>query len=193
MNTPSLSRRQLLACASLAALPAAFSAGASAAGWPEQPVKFIVPYAPGATTDLVMRMASKHVADRLGQPIVLESRPGAGGAVGMAALSKAAPDGYTIGATSGSMLIATPFITEGLAFSPADFSFVSLLANVPFVLTVPVSSPVRTAADLLPYVRASKGKLSYGSVAIGHYAHVAMQEVSESQDAGMVHRTRVKR
>jgi tripartite-type tricarboxylate transporter receptor subunit TctC len=118
---------------------------------------------------------------------VLEIRPGAGGAVGMSALAKAAPDGYTIGATSGSMLIATPMLTEGLSFTAADFAFVSLLANVPFVLTVPASSPVRTAAELLAYVRANKGKLSYGSVAVGHYAHVAMQEVSEAQGADMVH------
>jgi len=183
MDSNGISRRQLLAAASLAALPA----GASAAGWPGQPIKFIVPYAPGATTDLVMRAAGKHVADRLGQPVVMDSRPGAGGAVGMSALSKAAPDGYTIGATSGSMLIATPFLNDNLSFSPADFAFVSLLANVPFVLTVPVSSPVQTAADLLPYVRGNKGKLSYGSVAVGHYAHVAMQEVSDSQGADMVH------
>lgn len=183
MDRIGISRRQLLAYASLAGLPA----GAAAAGWPEQPVKFIVPYAPGATTDLVMRMASRHVADQLGQPVVLESRPGAGGAVGMSALAKSAPDGYTIGATSGSMLIATPMLTDGLAFAPADFAFVSLLANVPFVLTVPASLPVQNASELLQYVRANKGKLSYGSVAVGHYAHVAMQEVSESQDAGMVH------
>jgi len=183
MNRYGISRRQLLAYASLAGLPA----GAAAAGWPEQPVKFIVPYAPGATTDLVMRMASRHVADQLGQPVVMDSRPGAGGAVGMSALAKSAPDGYTIGATSGSMLIAIPMLTDGLAFTPADFAFVSLLANVPFVLTVPASLPVQNAAELLQYVRANKGKLSYGSVAVGHYAHVAMQEVSESQDAGMVH------
>ena len=183
MDDKGISRRQLLACASLAGLPA----GAFAAGWPEQPIKFIVPYAPGATTDLVMRTASRRVAERLGQPVVLESRPGAGGAVGMGALAKSAPDGYTIGATSGSMLIATPMLQDGLSFTPADFAFVSLLANVPFVLTVPASSPVRSAAELLPYVRANKDKLSYGSVAVGHYAHVAMQEVSESQGAGMVH------
>lgn len=183
MNDGHFSRRQVLACAAFAGLPLA----SRAAPWPEQPVKFIVPYAPGATTDLVMRMAGKHVADRIGQPVVLESRPGAGGAVGMSALAKAAPDGYTIGATSGSMLIATPMLTDGLAFSPSDFAFVSLLANVPFILTVPASSPVQNSVELLQYVRANKNKLSYGSVAVGHYAHVAMQEVSESQDAGMVH------
>lgn len=183
MKRHGISRRHLLAYASLAGLPA----GAAAAGWPDQPVKFIVPYAPGATTDLVMRMAGRHVADQLGQPVVMDSRPGAGGAVGMSALAKSAPDGYTIGATSGSMLIATPMLTDGLAFTPADFAFVSLLANVPFVLTVPASLPVQNAAELLQYVRANKAKLSYGSVAVGHYAHVAMQEVSESQDAAMVH------
>lgn len=181
-GTP-VSRRHLLACAALAGLPTL----SAARTWPDQPVKFIVPYAPGATTDLVMRMAGKHVSDRIGQPVVLDSRPGAGGAVGMSALAKAAPDGYTIGATSGSMLIATPMLTEGLSFSPADFAFVSLLANVPFILTVPASSPVQNAADLLKYVRAQRNQLSYGSVAVGHYAHVAMQEVSESQDAAMVH------
>ncbi len=184
MSRSRLSRRQVLALAAAAAWPAGTLA---ASAWPDQPIRFIVPYAPGATTDLVMRMASEHVARRLGEPIVLDSRPGAGGAVGMAALAKAAPNGYTIGATAGSMLIATPMINDGLAFTPADFAFVSLLANVPFVLTVPVATPVNSAAELLQYVRAHRDRLSYGSVAVGHYAHVAMQEVSESQDAGMVH------
>jgi tripartite-type tricarboxylate transporter receptor subunit TctC len=189
MNHQGISRRQLLAHAGLAGLAGlACPTGAAAApAWPDQPIKFIVPYAPGATTDLVMRMASRHVTERLGQPVVLESRPGAGGAVGMSALAKSAPDGYTIGATSGSMLIATPMINEGLSFTPADFTFVSLLANVPFILTVPASLPVQNAAELLQYVRANRNKLSYGSVAVGHYAHVAMQEVSESQNADMVH------
>jgi tripartite-type tricarboxylate transporter receptor subunit TctC len=185
MTLPGISRRHLLASASIAALPAVRATAATA--WPDQPIRFILPYAPGATTDLVMRMASQHVTERLGQPVVLESRPGAGGVVGMSALAKSPADGYTIGATSGSMLIATPMINDAIAFKPADFAFISLLANVPFILTVPATSPVRSASELLQYVRANKGKLSYGSVAVGHYAHVAMQEVSESQDADMGH------
>lgn len=196
MNIPAgpigISRRRLLASAGLGTFGSALaSLGSNSAfaaqEYPDQPIKFIVPYAPGATTDLVMRMASRHVADRLGQPVVLESRPGAGGAVGMSSLSKATPNGYTIGATSGSMLIATPLLNENLSFSPADFAFISLLANVPFVLTVNPSLPVHTPAELLKYVASNKDRLSYGSVAVGHYAHVAMMEVNEQTGAGMVH------
>jgi tripartite-type tricarboxylate transporter receptor subunit TctC len=189
MDIRHLSRRQLLAHAAAGgALLGLGSRAFAQSDWPKQPVKFIVPYAPGGVTDLTMRTVSRHVEKRLGQPIVIDNRGGAGGAVGMTAIAKSHPDGYTIGATASSTIIATPLLNPQVSYDAGvDFAFISLLATVPMVLTVHASSPVNNAADFLKYVEANKGKLSYGSTAVGHYGHVAMMEVSDSLGAGMVH------
>ena len=188
MDHSMISRRQLLAQAGLGGLALGIGTSVFAqADWSNQPIKFILPFAPGGVTDMVMRMTSKFVADRVGQPIAVDNRPGAGGTVGMTAVAKAQPNGYTIGATASSTIIATPLLNGNLAFETSEIAFVSLLATVPMVLTVNSSLGVNSAADLLKYIRANKGKLSYGSTAVGHYGHVAMMEASESQGAGMVH------
>lgn len=193
MNSFNYSRREMLARAAAGAAllgqgAGAFAQGASASDWPKQPLKFIVPYAAGGVTDLTMRTVSRQVEKKIGQPIVMDNRGGGGGAVGMTAVAKAQPDGYTIGATASSTIIATPLLNPQVSYDPAvDFAFISLLATVPMVLTVNASLPINTAAEFLKYVQANKNKLSYGSTAIGHYGHVAMMEVSDSQGAGMVH------
>ncbi|RYY63191.1 MAG: tripartite tricarboxylate transporter substrate binding protein, partial [Comamonadaceae bacterium] len=189
MHPSHLTRRQLLAQAAAGGLALGMGPMALAqSDWPRQPIKFIVPYAPGGVTDLTMRTVSKHVGDKLGQAIVIDNRAGAGGTVGMTAVAKSAPDGYTIGATASSTIIATPLLNPQVPFDAGtDFAFVCLLATVPMVLTVPVNLPIHNAAEFLKYVNANKGKLNYGSTAIGHYGHVALMEVSDSQGAGMVH------
>ncbi|HMN78834.1 MAG TPA: tripartite tricarboxylate transporter substrate binding protein [Burkholderiaceae bacterium] len=188
MDHLDINRRRLLqtigAGAAAGAVPAAFAQS----DWPKQAVKLIVPYTPGGVTDLTMRLVSKEVAERLGQPIIVENRPGAGGVVGTAAVAKAAPDGYTIGACASSSIIATPMLNAQVPFDvEADLALVSLTATVPMVLVVNSTVPVNSGAELLKYVRANRGKLNYGSTAVGHYGHVALMEISDSQDAGMVH------
>jgi tripartite-type tricarboxylate transporter receptor subunit TctC len=156
--------------------------------FPNQPIKFIVPYAPGGVTDLTMRTVSKKVEERIGQTIVIENRAGTGGAAGVAAVAASQPNGYTIGATASSTIIAVPLLTPNVAYNPAtDLAYVSLLATVPMVLTVPTATPVNNAKEFIEYVKANKGKLNYGSTAVGHYGHVAGLEVSDSLQAGAVH------
>src|SRR4051794_20231217 len=188
MHSPILTRRQLLAQAAAGGALLGLGSRAFADGdFPKGPIKFIVPYAPGGVTDLTMRTVGKAVSERIGQPVVIDNRAGAGGAVGMTAVANAQPDGYTIGATASSTIIATPLLTP-VGYDPAkDFAFISLLATVPMVLTVNASIPVSNAEQFLKYVAANKGKLSYGSTAVGHYGHVALLEVSDELHAGMVH------
>ncbi len=189
MHTRILSRRQLLAHAAaggalLGLGPRAFAQGE----FPNQPIKFIVPYAPGGVTDLVMRTVSKQVSDRIGQPVVIDNRAGAGGMVGVNAVAKAVPNGYIIGATASSSIIASPLLNAEVPYNATtDFSYISLLATVPMVLCVLSEVPVKNGAEFLAWVKANKGKLSYGSTAVGHYGHVALMEVSDSLQAGMVH------
>lgn len=189
MDRLPLSRRQLLAGAAaggalLGLGPRAFAQPA----FPDQPIKFIVPYAAGGVTDLVMRTVSKQVSERIGQQVVIDNRAGAGGMVGVNSVAKAQPNGYTIGATASSSIIASPLLNNEVPYNPAtDFAYVSLLATVPMVLCVPGSHSAKDGADFLKWVQANKGKLSYGSTAVGHYGHVALMEVSDSLQAGMVH------
>ena len=156
--------------------------------WPKAPIKLVVPYAPGGMNDIVMRLVSRHVADRIGQPIVIDNRPGAGGIVGTNAVTKAAPDGYTIGAAATSTLIATPLTNPQSSVDVIkDLAFVSLLATAPMLLTVNASLPVRNAAELLKHLQANRNKLNFGSMAVGHFGHVTILALSESADAAMVH------
>lgn len=189
MNSRNLSRRRLLVHAAAGGALLGLGAHAFAqADYPRQSVRFVVPYAPGGVTDLVMRMVGKHVSERLGQPIVIDNRAGAGGTVGMTAVAKAPPDGYTIGATASSTIIATPLLNAQVPFdADNDFAFVSLLATVPMVLTVNESIPVRNAAEFVKYLQANKGKLNFGSTAVGHYGHVSLMELSDALGAGLVH------
>ena len=189
MTTSSLTRRRLIAGAAgaglaLGTMPRAFAQ----ADWPRAPVRLIVPYAPGGVTDLLMRLLAKHAAERLGQPMPVENRAGAGGVVGTTAVAKSSPDGYTVGAAGSSALIATPMLNAQVPFSVAnDLAFVSLSAVVPMTLAVNASVPVNSLAELLRYMKAQRGKLSYGSTAVGHYGHVSLMAMSDAQDAAMVH------
>lgn len=156
--------------------------------WPRGPIRLIVPYAPGGVTDVLARLLARHVAERLGQPVIIENRAGAGGVVGTAAVAKAVPDGYTVGMAGSSAIIGTPIINPLVPFNVAtDLAFVSLSATVPMTLAVHPSLPVNSAPELLKYIRANRGKLSYGSTAVGHYGHLAAMEMSDSQDGAMVH------
>ena len=108
---------------------------AQAAGYPAKPIVFIVPYTAGGTTDLVARTAGQKVAEKLGQPVIVENRPGAGGNIGMDAVAKAAPDGYTIGFGAISTNALNPFVYPSMPFDPTkDFTGISMLGASSVVL-----------------------------------------------------------
>lgn len=189
MSTPSSFRRRDWLQHSLAAgVALGLAPTARAQAWPRSATKLIVPYAAGGVTDVAMRLLAKHVSERLGQPVVVDNRPGAGGVVGINAVAKAAPDGYTIGAAASSAIIAQPLVNAQIPFDvPSELAFVSLSATVPMVLAVNASVPARNAQELLKYIASNRGKLAYGSTAVGHYGHVSLMEMSDSQDAAMTH------
>jgi tripartite-type tricarboxylate transporter receptor subunit TctC len=156
--------------------------------WPRQPVRLVVPYAPGGANDMVLRLVSKQVAERLGQPVVIDNRPGAGGLIGTNAVLQARPDGYTVGVGATSTLIATPLTNPQSPPEPAkDLIFVALLAAAPMLLVAHPSVPVSSAAELPKYLREQRGKLGYGSMAVGHFGHVLIKELSDASQADMTH------
>ena len=150
MNRTLLSRRQLLAQVGAAGLALSLRPAVLAqSDWPKQPIKLVVPYAPGGVNDATLRLVSEHVADKLGQRILIDNRPGAGGALGTKAVAGAAPDGYTIGVGATSTLIATPLTNPSSTVDVTrDLVFISLLASAPMLLAVNNAVPVKTAAEL---------------------------------------------
>jgi tripartite-type tricarboxylate transporter receptor subunit TctC len=141
--------------------------------WPSKPIRVVVPSPPGGPPDLIIRMLTPGLAAQLGQPVVVENRPGAGGIVGTAYVAKTAPDGYIWLFTTASHTNTPPF-NENVPFDPVrDFSHVTLVAqNFGQALTVPAASPAKTVQELIAIARQNPGKLNYGSAGIGTASHI---------------------
>lgn len=186
---PVQARRQLLTVASAAPLVAGLPSPARAdSAWPTRPVRIIVPYPPGGATDITGRLVGERLAPRLGQPVVIENKAGAGGILGTDMTAKAAPDGYTIAVSLSTSLLINQFLYASLSYDPRrDLVMVSQLATAPVTLLTRPGLPVANANDLLAYLRSHKGTVTYGSWGAGSYAHLAGAYMSRSVDAGMSH------
>jgi len=167
-------RRALLGAAAVAVLSLLGNAplGAQEA-FPARPIRFVVPYAAGGTTDLVARTVGARMSQSLGQPVIIDNRAGAGGNIGMDAVAKAAPDGYTVGMGAISTNALNPHIYKKMAFDPRkDFTAVGLLGNSTIVLEVGSALPVKNVAELLAHVRKNPG-LAYATAGTGTSMHLA--------------------
>lgn len=154
-------------------LPFATVATAQAADYPAKPIRFIVPYTAGGTTDLVARTVGQKVSEKLGQPVIIENRGGAGGNIGMDVVAKAAPDGYTIGFGAISTNALNPHIYKSMAFDPRrDFTAISLLGTSTIVLEVPATSPIKSVADLIAAAKKAPG-LPYATAGAGTSMNLA--------------------
>jgi tripartite-type tricarboxylate transporter receptor subunit TctC len=160
-----------LLCAATAPLPAPALAQAQAHVYPTKPIRIILPYLGG--TDFVGRWLAARLTLGLGQQVIVDPRPGAGGNIGHEAVAKAAPDGYTL------MLASTPFVLNPILNSKSaydltrDFAPIEWVATLPNVLAVHPSVPARTLRDLVQLARANPGKLAYGSGTVGSTSHLA--------------------
>jgi tripartite-type tricarboxylate transporter receptor subunit TctC len=149
---------------------------ACAQGWPQRPVKFIVPFPPGGATDISARLLGEQLTKIWGQTVVIENRGGAGGGVGAAEAARATPDGYTLFFPSGSVITANQHIYAKLGYDPEkDFEPVTNVVSGPQVLTVPAKSPFKTVKELIDYARANPGKLNFGHAGIGSQTHLAAE------------------
>ncbi|MDO9709573.1 tripartite tricarboxylate transporter substrate binding protein [Paracraurococcus lichenis] len=180
----SAGRRALLA-APLLALPAAARAEE---GFPSRPLRIVIPFTPAGTTDLTGRLAAERLAARLGQPVVVENRPGAGGNVGGEAVARAEPDGYTLLLTTiGTGAINFAVYGDKMPYRPGDLAAVGLLTRVPNVLMVPPSLPVQSVADLVALARQRQGGLNYGTAGIGSSPHICMELFGIETRAPLTH------
>jgi tripartite-type tricarboxylate transporter receptor subunit TctC len=166
-----MNRRSLLLGAVACATPRLATAQAP---WPNRPIRVINPYAPGGTSDVVMRVVAPHLERAFGQPLVLDSRPGAGGAVGTAEAARAAPDGYTLLITNTGPLAVAPAMMTNLAYNPArSFTYVSMFGGAPLLCGVAANGPVRGMADYATAARRAREAVSFSSSGVGSVGHLA--------------------
>jgi len=169
---PHQPRRSLL-CAAAALLCLAAGPLAAQEAFPSKPIRFIVPYAAGGTTDLVARTVGARMAQTLGQPVIIENRAGAGGNIGMDAVAKSAPDGYTVGMGAISTNALNPHIYKKMPFDPRkDFTAIGQLGNSTIVLEVGAGVPVKNVDELLAHARRNPG-LPYATAGAGTSMHLA--------------------
>jgi len=155
---------------------ALLSFAAQAQSWPQKPVRFIVPFAPGGATDIAARMLGEKLTQVWGQSVIVENRSGAGGALGAAEAARATPDGYTLFFPSGSVMTANQHVYAKLTYDPErDFVPVTNVVSGPQVLVVPATSPYKTVMDLVAAARAAPGKLTFGHAGIGTQTHLAAE------------------
>ena len=185
---PLINRRTLLSAAALALAAGTGTTALAQAAYPNKPIKIIVPFAAGGATDVLARVLAEKLTVGLGQPIVIDNKPGAAGIIGTDAVAKAAPDGYTLLLGLSNSMMTNQFLYKKLPYSPErDILPVYQIAIAPLVLVAHPSVPVSTGPELLKYVAANKGKVSYGSYGVGAYPHLAGAYMSLSQNADMSH------
>ncbi len=157
-----LTRRGLAALA----LAAPMARTARAQAWPDRPLRIVVPYGPGGSNDIAARLLAQHLGEALGQPAVVENRPGAQAILGTELVAKARPDGLTLLVAASGPIVFNPATDDRLPYDPLrDLAPISPLAAYPLVLLVPAESPHRTLAELLAFARANPARANYGSPA----------------------------
>ena len=155
---------------------ALFWAGhAAAQGYPNRPIKIIVPFPPGQSVDVVARLVNQPMSQSLGQPVIVDNRPGAGGAIGISALVSSAPDGYTLLIGSSGPLSINPHLQKLPFDSQKSFTPVSLLATLQYVLVTLPSFPAASPKELITLVKASPGKYNFGASGSGTTQHLAAE------------------
>lgn len=170
------------------AAAAAASAGPSwAQAWPSKPIRFIVPFTAGSGTDTIGRTVGERLSKALGQPVIIENKPGAGGTIGASQVAKSPGDGYVFLVHSAGHAANPAIYTKVNYDTINDFAGISMLATLPNVLVVPSSSPYRSVEDLVKDARAQPGKLSYGSAGNGSATHLNAEKFRASARFDAMH------
>jgi tripartite-type tricarboxylate transporter receptor subunit TctC len=165
--------RALTQAALLMAALLVASVAAPAQTYPSRPITLIVTFPPGGSADIVARALEPKVSTELGQGVVIENRPGAGGNIGIGAVARAAPDGYTLGIAAAGVLAVNPHIKQNMPFDPIkDLAPVTLVAKTPFVLAAWSSAPVKSIAEVIAVARATPDKMAIGHGGNGTAMHL---------------------
>lgn len=177
----------ILAAALLALAGAAQAQAPDARAYPSRPITLVVPYAAGGSSDTRARQVAQKIAGYLGQPVIVDNRPGANGNIGTEFVARAAPDGHVIGVGNLAPMAVNKYLYPKLPFNPSELVPVVLLERGPLVLVVNTSSPYKSVADLIAAGKASPGKLTYASAGNGGSFHLAGELFEDMAGVNMVH------
>ena len=174
--------------AAVAALFVLLADGAAAQAYPSKPIRLMVPFPPGGSTDIVARIVAQKLGTQLGQQLVIENRGGAGGTLGTAVVAKAAPDGYFLVVGTTSTHVVAPSVYQKLDYDPVkDFSPISLMAVTPYLLVVNPNVQAKTLKELVDLMRSQPGKLNYASAGVGSTTHLAMEMLKGASQTYALH------
>ena len=171
----------------LAVLSIAFLAGSAFAQYPNRPLRLVVPFPPGGAVDVLGRAIALNAREVLGQNIVVDNRPGFGGAVGSELAAKSTPDGYTLLLGSTSTISINPVLFSKLAYKPTDFAPITLVGFVPHLLVASMSVPATNLKEFVAYAKARPGELQYGSAGSGTPHHIALEMFKQLTGINMLH------
>ena len=163
-------------------------ARASAQDYPAQPIRIIVPFAPGAGNDLLGRLTADALTARFGQTVFVENKPGAGSSIGIDLVAKSKPDGYTILWTASDGVTILPAVKKVVPYRiPDDFTFIARITQLPFIVAVNPKLPINSLQDLIAYGKANPGKLRYGTAGVGGGPHMATALLAKTAGIDAVH------
>lgn len=184
-------RRATLALCLAASWLAAAPAHAQADNWPAKPIRIVVGFPAGSFTDTIARAVSDQLSKQLGQPVIVDNKPGANGAIGVGEVARSAPDGYTLLVTNSSSITINPQIYKKITYQPKDFAPVTMLLDAPFILTAnpdwASKHQIRSAQDVIAYAKRNPDKISYGSAGPGNIAHLAFAQWSNRTGVKTTH------
>lgn len=185
------SAARVAAAMALGALGALPGIAAAQAPWPTKPVRIVVPFPAGTFTDVVARILSDNLSKALGQPVIVENKPGANGVLGVSEVARAAPDGYTLLVTNSSSITINPQLYESISYKASDLTPITTMVEAPFILVVnpewAQKNKVGSVKELLDYARSHPGKLTYGSAGPGNIAHLGYTMLSNKAQVKTTH------
>jgi tripartite-type tricarboxylate transporter receptor subunit TctC len=162
--------------------------GVQAAEYPTRPIRLVVPYAAGGPTDVLGRLVGDYLGRDLKQPVVVENKAGAQGAIGAEAAARSEPDGYTLFFTAASIFVLNPMLYKKLPYDPVkDFRMLAVITDLPVIMEVNPSVPAKTVAEFVAYAKQNPGKLNFGSAGTGGTIHLAGEMFKQMAGVDMVH------
>jgi len=180
-------RHLLLATAAATLLPLAVTS-AHAQAWPQKPIKIIVTFAPGGSSDIVARLLQPGLAEKLGQPVIVDNKPGAGSTIGANEVAKAPADGYTLLLSNTAPISISPFMLDKSPYDPIkSFTHIAYIGSVPNVFVVNPSVPAKTMTELVAWIKAQTKPVNYGSGGVGSIGHIVGEMFKQQYGLNMEH------